>query len=189
MGGPVATHHPAPYWLLALAGLAVLALVAPRTIRSVRRRQRWRRAAGDRGRAEAAWAELQDDLTDYRVAWSPSASPRALARQVTAGQPMAPAPARGPHPDRPGRPSGPGMPGTRPTRQACGPTPISSGGRSPGTPPGGCAGAPACCRRPRSPGAHRLQHAMDIFGWMDIAAHRLSRLVRRAGGQPEKAQA
>ena len=64
--------HPAPYWLLALAALAVLALVAPRTIRSVRRRQRWRRAADDRGRAEAAWAELQDDLTDYRVAWSPT---------------------------------------------------------------------------------------------------------------------
>ena len=34
-----------------------------------------------------------------------------------------------------------------------------------------------------------LQHAMDVFGWMDIAAHRLSRMVRRAGGQPEKAQA
>jgi hypothetical protein len=34
-----------------------------------------------------------------------------------------------------------------------------------------------------------LQQAMDIFGWMDIAAHRLSRMVHRTGGEPGKAQA
>ena len=32
-----------------------------------------------------------------------------------------------------------------------------------------------------------LQHALDIFGWMDIAAHRLSGMVRRTGGEPGSA--
>ncbi len=189
VGGTAATHSPAPYWLLALAGLAGLALVAPRTIRSVRRRQRWRRADGDRGRAEAAWAELQDDLTDYQVAWSTSASPRTLARQVTAGQPMAPAQhealsriARAAERARYAR------------------DPADSASLRDDTDQVRRALAGHATRRVRwrarllppsalAPARTALQHAMDIFGWMDIAAHRLSALVRRAGGQSEKAQA
>jgi hypothetical protein len=189
-GGTVAAHHPAPYWLLSLAGLAVLALVAPRTIRSVRRRQRWRRAAGDdRGRAEAAWAELQDDLTDYRVPWSPSASPRSLARQVTADRPMPPAQDEAL---------------ARITRAAerarYARDPADSDGLRADTEQVRRALAGHATRRVRwrarllppsalVPVRTALQHALDVFGWMDIAAHRLTALVRRAGGQPDKAQA
>jgi hypothetical protein len=65
-----------------VAVLAVL-LVTPRLARSLTRRRRWSRAAGDRQRAQAAWLELLDDLTDYKVAWSESESPRALGGRLT----------------------------------------------------------------------------------------------------------
>ena len=78
------------------AGLAVLALlavaaVAPRTARSLRRRYRLYRT-GDAERAHAAWREVLDDLTDYRVPWRTSEPPRAIARRV-AGEPGLPPPA------------------------------------------------------------------------------------------------
>ena len=48
------------------------------------------------------------------------------------------------------------------------------------TRPGALAG-PAARRRPHcAPARTALQHAMDVFGWMDVAAHRLSAIVRRA---------
>jgi transglutaminase-like putative cysteine protease len=67
-------------------GLAVLALLAvaaaaPRTARTLRRRRRYHRA-GDAERAHAAWREVLDDLSDYRIPWRPSESPRATARRV-----------------------------------------------------------------------------------------------------------
>jgi TgpA N-terminal domain/Transglutaminase-like superfamily/Domain of unknown function (DUF4129) len=189
VAGTTRTHSTAPYWLLSLAGLAVLALAAPRTIRSVHRRQRWRRAAGDRGRAEAAWAELLDDLTDYRIAWLPSASPRALARQVAADRPMAP---------------GQDEALTRLARAAerarYARDPADSASLRDDTEQVRRALAGHATRRVRwqarllppsalRPARTALQHALDVFGWMDIAAHRLSGMVRRTGGEPGKAQA
>jgi Domain of unknown function (DUF4129) len=183
VGGTVATRNPAPYWLLSLAALAVLALVAPRTIRSVRRRRRWRRAADDRSRAEVAWAELLDDLTDYRVPWSPSASPRALARRVAADRPMAPAPDEAL---------------TRIARAAerarYAQTPAGSASLRADTDQVRRALAGQARRRVRwqarllppsalLPVRTGLQHTLDVFGWMDIAAHRITGIVRRAGGQ------
>ena len=184
-GGTVHSHSSAPYWLLSLAGLAVLALVTPRMIRSVRRRTRWRHAVGERGQAEAAWAELLDDLTDYQIAWSASASPRALARQVTADQPMSPAQDEAL---------------TRITRAA----ERARYARDPADPARlrtdteqvrrALAGHATRLVRWRArllppsallPVRTALQHALDVFGWMDIATHRVSALVRRAGGQQE----
>jgi hypothetical protein len=186
-GAAVRTHSTAPYWLLSLAGLAVLALVAPRTVRSVRRGRRWGRAAGDRGRAEAAWAELLDDLTDYQIGWSPSTSPRALAGQVAAGRPLAPAPdealtrlARAAERARYAR------------------DPADSASLRADTEQIRRALAGHATRRVRwqarllppsalVPVRTALQHALDIFGWMDIATHRLSGMVRRTGGEPGSA--
>lgn len=187
VGGAVRTHSPAPYWLLSLAGLAVLALVTPRTIRSVRRRRRWHRAAGDRGRAEAAWAELLDDLTDYRIPWSPSASPRALARQVMADRPLLPAQhealtritraaERARYARNPADPAGLRADTEQVRRALAGHATRRVRWRARLLPPSALL-----------PVRTGLQHALDVFGWMDIAAHRISSMVRRAGGQPEKA--
>jgi hypothetical protein len=189
VAGTGATRNAAPAWLLSLAGLAVLALVAPRTVRSVRRRHRWRGAAGDRDRAEAAWIELLDDLTDYQIAWSPSASPRALARQITADRLLAPAQdealsriARAAERARYAR------------------EPADSASLRADTDQIRRALARHVSRRVRwrarllppsalLPVRTGLQHALDVFGWMDVAAHRISGMVRRAGGQPGKARA
>jgi hypothetical protein len=189
VAGTGATRNAAPAWLLSLAGLAVLALVAPRTVRSVRRRHRWRGAAGDRDRAEAAWIELLDDLTDYQIAWSPSASPRALARQITADRLLALAQdealsriARAAERARYAR------------------EPADSASLRADTDQIRRALARHVSRRVRwrarllppsalLPVRTGLQHALDVFGWMDVAAHRISGMVRRAGGQPGKARA
>ena len=47
-------------------------------------------AAANTAAARAAWRELGDDLTDYRVGYLPSESPRALARRVAARLQLAP---------------------------------------------------------------------------------------------------
>ncbi len=70
-----------PYALPVLVVLG-LALIAPATTRILVRRRRWRKATDDAGLADAAWRELQDDLTDYGMACRPSESPRAVARRI-----------------------------------------------------------------------------------------------------------
>jgi transglutaminase-like putative cysteine protease len=69
---------------LVVAGLLVLAVIAPVVTRAVIRRRRWGHAArgGDAGLAHAAWRELQDDLVDYQAGYSPSESPRAIGVRV-----------------------------------------------------------------------------------------------------------
>ncbi len=69
-------------WLTAVVVLG-LALIAPMTIRFATRRRRWLLAGTDAARAEAAWREFTGDLTDFRIAWRPSDSPRAAGRRVT----------------------------------------------------------------------------------------------------------
>jgi hypothetical protein len=68
-----------------------LALITPWSARSLTRRQRWLGAAGDSRQADAAWHELLDDLADYRIASPASESPRALAARVSATLRLAPA--------------------------------------------------------------------------------------------------
>jgi transglutaminase-like putative cysteine protease len=72
-----------PWVLLILAIVAALALIAPLTARSLIRSGRLR-ATGDAALAHAAWRELRDDLADYGLACRPSESPRAAAARVGA---------------------------------------------------------------------------------------------------------
>jgi transglutaminase-like putative cysteine protease len=70
-----------PYWLIPIVVLG-LALLSPRVMRTAVRRKRWHGAAGDAGRAHAAWREFRDDLADYRLGCRPNESPRAVGRRI-----------------------------------------------------------------------------------------------------------
>jgi len=113
VGGPTtvkaSTVSPWEIFGLVVAGLVVLAAVAPWCARRVIRRRRWRRlpparatgttgakgtpgtARADRVRARdvvwahAAWQELRDDLMDYGAGSLPSESPRAVAARAGEG--------------------------------------------------------------------------------------------------------
>jgi transglutaminase-like putative cysteine protease len=76
---------------LCVAGLLVLAAIAPACVRLAVRRRRWRRGrrGGDVALARAAWRELRDDLTDYGVGCRPSESPRAVAARAAASLDLA----------------------------------------------------------------------------------------------------
>jgi hypothetical protein len=94
--GGAGTVSPWEVFGLVVAGLVVLAAVAPWCARHVIRRRRWRRLTGrvsraDRARARdvawahAAWEELRDDLMDYGAGAAPSESPRAVAARAGTG--------------------------------------------------------------------------------------------------------
>ncbi|MBV9384542.1 MAG: transglutaminase domain-containing protein [Streptosporangiaceae bacterium] len=84
----------------ALLALLALAVTVPAAARRLIRRHRWRLATAahsagivgvaytsestDVAAARAAWRELCDDLTDFRVGYLPSESPRALASRIAA---------------------------------------------------------------------------------------------------------
>jgi transglutaminase-like putative cysteine protease len=73
---------------LVVAGLLMMAAVAPWCARRVIRRRRWHRGRADQVRARdvawahAAWQELRDDLVDYGAGYQPSESPRAVAARA-----------------------------------------------------------------------------------------------------------
>jgi len=75
-------HGTPPIAPVAIALLVVL-LIAPATIRALGHRWRWWRAQDDVSRAHVAWHELRNDLTDYRIAYRASESPRALSHRIT----------------------------------------------------------------------------------------------------------
>jgi transglutaminase-like putative cysteine protease len=89
---PAAAHAPGvnPWEVfgLVLAGLLIIGLAAPWTVRQAIRRRRWRRprhgggAGADVVWAHAAWDELRDDLVDYGAGCLPSESPRAVASRA-----------------------------------------------------------------------------------------------------------
>jgi hypothetical protein len=62
--------------------LLALMLIAPATTRAIARRWRWWRAHDDVARAHVAWHELRNDLTDHRIPYRASESPRALTRRI-----------------------------------------------------------------------------------------------------------
>ena len=64
-----------------LAGLLVLGCL-PMLAAAGTRRRRWRKAAGQAGRAEAAWDELRQRLSDLGVRWAASWTPRALQARL-----------------------------------------------------------------------------------------------------------
>jgi transglutaminase-like putative cysteine protease len=70
-----------PWILLIVAIILGLGLIAPAATRRLIRQRRLR-AADDAGRAHAAWRELRDDLADYGLACRASESPRAVANRI-----------------------------------------------------------------------------------------------------------
>ncbi|MGE5285838.1 MAG: DUF4129 domain-containing transglutaminase family protein [Micromonosporaceae bacterium] len=81
-----ARHHHGQWlwWLMALAGLVLVAALAPMGSRLATRR--WRLRAGSRpvaDRVHAAWLEVTDDLEDFGIGAPANESPRAAVRRVT----------------------------------------------------------------------------------------------------------
>lgn len=76
-------RHGAPPIAPVAIALLVVMLIAPATTRALGRRWRWWRAHDDVSRAHVAWHELRNDLTDYRIAYRASESPRALSHRLT----------------------------------------------------------------------------------------------------------
>jgi hypothetical protein len=77
-------HHGTPPIVPVLIALLVVLLIAPATTRALGRRWRWWRAQDDVARAHVAWRELGNDLTDHRIPYRVSETPRALTRRVSA---------------------------------------------------------------------------------------------------------
>jgi hypothetical protein len=175
-----------PIWLIVVVVVAVL-LVTPRLVRSLTRRRRWSRAAGDGPRAQAAWLELLDDLTDYQVAWSPSESPRALGSRLTGTLRLSPEAAaaltrvvqateRARYARDPAD-SATLQADTDLVRRA-----VSANSRRSAR--WRARLVPPSSLRPLRAAA---QHALDVFSWMDVAAHRTGAWSRRGPHQPGEA--
>ena len=176
--GGVSAGHSGPIWLIAVVVVIVL-LIAPRLVRSLTRRRRWSRAAGDGPRAQAAWLELLDDLTDYKVAWSASESPRALGSRLTRTLRLTPeaAAALARIVQATERARYAPDPADSATLQAD--TDLVRRAVSAGS--GRAARWRARLVPPSSlrPMRAAVQHTLDVFGWMDVAAHRTGAWSRR----------
>ena len=159
--------------------VVVVLLITPRLVRSLTRRRRWSRAAGDGPRAHAAWLELLDDLTDYKVAWSASESPRALGSRLDPVVAAQPGDGGRAGPDRAGqeRASYAREPAASATLRADTDLVRRAVSANSGR-------AARWCARLLPPSSLRpvraaVQHALDVFGWMDLAAHRTGAWSRR----------
>ncbi len=186
-GGAASAHSSSTWWLVVVAVIAVL-LVTPRLGRSLTRRRRWSRAAGDdRERAQAAWLELLDDLTDYQVAWSASESPRALGTKLTGtvrlSAEAAAALTRIVH-------------ATERARYARDPADSATLRADTGLVRREVAARASRLGRWRArllppsslrPVRAAAQHGLDVFGWMDVAAHRTGTWSRRGPRADRKA--
>lgn len=191
--GPAGAQTPRqggdPAWLIIVIAAGVLA-IAPRTARSLTRRRRWHRAAGDAGLAHAAWLEFRDDLADHGMSYRASESPRAVARRVAVTLGL--------------------DPGTRAAldriadaeeRARYAPVPPERSGtlrQDVGTVRRGLSGETGAVRRWRAwlmppstlaPVGSGLQQVLDVFGWMEAAGNRLAgrRERRRADGLADSA--
>jgi hypothetical protein len=81
-GAAAGKHGGTPPIVPVVIALLVVLLIAPATTRMASRRWRWWRAKDDLGRAHVAWHELRNDLTDYRIPYRDSETPRVLTRRV-----------------------------------------------------------------------------------------------------------
>jgi hypothetical protein len=80
-GRPAGTSQAAT--VLAVVAAIALAVIAPATLRTTRRRWRWMRATDDIAQAHVAWREFRDDITDFGFRGRPSEPPRTLAARVS----------------------------------------------------------------------------------------------------------
>jgi TgpA N-terminal domain/Transglutaminase-like superfamily/Domain of unknown function (DUF4129) len=175
-----------PIWLIVVVVVVAL-LVTPRLVRSLTRRRRWSRAAGDGPRAQAAWLELLDDLTDYKVAWSASESPRALGSRLTGTLRLSPEAAAA---------LARVVQATERARYARDPADSATlradtdlVRRAVSANSGRAARWRARLVPPSSlrPVRAAALHALDVFSWMDVAAHRTGAWSRRGPHQPGEA--
>ena len=187
--GGATIAHPSSIWLIIVAVIAFL-LITPRLARSLTRRRRWSRAArDDRKRAQAAWLELLDDLTDYRVPWSASESPRALGAKLTRTARLSPEAAAGltriVH-------------ATERARYARDPADSATLRADTDLVRDEVAARSSLPRRWRArllppsslrPVRSAAQHGLDVFSWMDLAAHRTGAWSRRGPQAGRKARA
>jgi hypothetical protein len=172
-----------------VAAVAGLALITPRSVRSLTRRRRWLTAHDDRRRAQAAWLELLDDLTDHKVSWAASESPRALATRVAAELRLAPAAAdalnRIAHAVERARYAR--EPADSATLQADVTLVRRAVAENSGRPTHWYARLlPASSLFWMRAG---LQHALDVFGWLDVITHRTGGWRRHGPSRNRKAQA
>lgn len=170
--------------LLGVAALLGVVLVTPLTARLLIRRRRLR-ASGDAALAHAAWREFRDSLVDYGLGCRPSETPRAVARRISATLRLDPAA---------------GQAVTRiagaEERARYAVAPLSSDTLRADT----ATVRHALSREARwparlrarllpqsalSPAREAVQHALDVFGWMDAISLRLrgaSRQQEQLGG-------
>jgi transglutaminase-like putative cysteine protease len=164
--------------LLAIAVVLAAALITPLTVRALVRRRRMR-TTGDAALAHAAWREFRDSLADYGLGCRASETPRAVARRLAGTLRLDPAA------------------GQAVSRIAG----AEERARYAAAPLGAAtlradtaevrhalsreAGWLARCRAsllPRStltPLRETLQHALDVFGWMDAAGLKLRGSIRQ----------
>ena len=174
-GGAIRAGIDVAGWvLLGLAILFGLALITPRAARTVIRRRRLA-ATGDAGLAHAAWLELRDNLADYGFACRPSESPRAVASRIAATLQLDPAAreALGRIVSAEERASYATVPLSSQTLRADTATVRRSLSQEATWQVRWRARLlPPSTLRAVRPG---LQHALDIFGWMDAAGLRIRR--------------
>jgi transglutaminase-like putative cysteine protease len=173
-------HSIIPWVLLILAIVAAVALIAPLTARWLLRRRRLR-ATGDAALAHAAWRELRDDLADYGLACRPSESPRAAAARIGAALQLDQAAAEA---------LSRIVTAEERARYATAPLPSRTLGADSAAVRRALAQEadwsvrwrarlmPASMLAPVRPA---LQHALDVFGWMDAAGFRFRGGAFRGG--------
>jgi transglutaminase-like putative cysteine protease len=161
-----------PWIPLIVAAVIVAALLTPPAARSVVRQRRLQ-AAGDAKLAHAIWREVRDGLADYGLTARPSESPRATAARVAALLQLDPVTggALGRIVCAEERASYATAPLPSPTLRADCATVRRALSRQ-ATRPGRWRARmmPASVL---SPLRTELQHALDIFGWMEAAGQRL----------------
>ena len=169
-----------PLLLIALAALLVIGLVTPRVTRSLLRRRRWLTARTDAARAHAAWAELLDDLADYGIRHGPGETPRTVENKVTRRLRLAEsdrqalvritqAEERASYATEPA-PSGTLRADVAAVRRAISAS-VTTGARWQAR----LLPASAAERARRA-----LSHALDLFGWLEVATGRARRRLARA---------
>jgi transglutaminase-like putative cysteine protease len=173
-------HSGLPLLLIALAALLMIGLITPRVTRSLIRRRRWLTARTDAARAHAAWSELLDDLTDYGIRHGPGETPRTvekrMARRLRLAEPdhqallrITQAEERASYATKPG-PSGTLRADVARMRGAIS-TSVTAGARWQAR----LLPASAAER-----GRQALSHALDLFGWVEVATGRARRRLARA---------
>jgi transglutaminase-like putative cysteine protease len=165
---------------LIVAIVAVAALLAPAAARSVVRRRRLA-TAGDARLAHAVWREVRDDLTDYGFAGRPSETPRAIAARVSAALRLDPvtgdALARIVRAEE--RASYAATPLAAPTLRAdCVTVRRALSQQATWAERWRARAVPASML---APVRTALQHALDIFGWMEAAGQRFRGRGFRSG--------